>query len=1114
MSKIQDTQARQDALDISQSFIVQAPAGSGKTELLIQRFLKLLARVEKPEHILAMTFTRKAAGEMKARIVQALDDALLDQPPEAPHKHLTWELGRDALAQDRKQNWCLLENPARLKVQTIDSFCASLTRQTPLLSGFGSGLHIEENAADLYRETAHQVLNLVEQDTQAGKVARMILERLNNSKENFLERIIQLLQKRDLWMIQFFENSESTPNRKIQEQILASLVQSKLEICARHFTPDLAQQLPAFAAYSAGNLHTENPAHPIACLQNITALPQPDINQLNQWKGIASLLLTKNFEFRKPGGVNKKIGFPSENSHEAISIKDNFKELLNSLSENNELRQALAEIAEAPDPRFNDEDWDFLEALLTLLPEIARTLREVFSSQEKTDFSEISLSARKALGHELAPTDLLLKLDMQLQHILVDEFQDTSYKQIDLLKLLTEGWEPQDGRTLFIVGDPMQSIYRFRDALVELFIKIREEGIGSVHLKKIQLLTNFRSQKQIVDWVNGCFSAILPGKDDPNRGAIAYTRSHAALTATLKPGVVLHPIEDAQSTEEADQVVSTIQKIQSGNSKSSIAILVRGRTHLKKIITGLQNAAIKFRAEEIDPLTSRPAILDLLALMRCFLFPMDRVSWLSVLRAPWCGLSLDDLHVLCASDKDSSVWSLMNQPNRLASLSADGQRRTERLIAILAPALDSMHHHNFGEVLEGCWLELGGPACLDEHSRQDTQVFFDKISELLDAGERETLDHFENFLQRLYANPAVSEDATVQIMTMHKAKGLEFDFVLIPGLGKKSKSSEKQLIFWLPHEENLLLAPISDSGDEDSPIYKFLAGMNKDRENFESRRLLYVSATRAKNQLHLFGHTVTHSDGRRKPQAGSHLDYLWPFVETSWSSPSPPVQPPKQDDTVKPTHQIRRLPADFKTPSPPPAIETGTAIDLSLEEELKPPYEWAGNKARCLGIVLHRYFQEMTRQGLDIWDTKNLESVAPAFQTALLAEGLAPTDLKEALTDGMTALRNILEDAIGRNILGRHEDDHSEYALTQVDGNRFVNKIIDRTYVEDGVRWIIDYKTGKHEGGNLERFFREEKERYQPQLEGYANLIRLTGETRPIKKALYYPMHQRQLEID
>ena len=215
-----------------------------------------------------------------------------------------------------------------------------------------------------------------------------------------------------------------------------------------------------------------------------------------------------------------------------------------------------------------------------------------------------------------------------------------------------------------------------------------------------------------------------------------------------------------------------------------------------------------------------------------------------------------------------------------------------------------------------------------------------------------------------------------------------------------------------------------------------------------------------------------------------------------------------------PTHQIRRLPADFKTPSPPPAIETGTAIDLSLEEELQPPYEWAGNKARCLGIVIHRYFQEMTRQGLDQWDANKLEGVAPAFQTALLAEGLAPMDLEDALADGMTALRNILEDAQGRNILGKHADDHSEYALTQVDGNRFINKIIDRTYVADGVRWIIDYKTGKHEGSDLEGFLKNEKERYRPQLEGYESLMRLTGETRPIKKALYYPMHQRQVEID
>ena len=121
-----------------------------------------------------------------------------------------------------------------------------------------------------------------------------------------------------------------------------------------------------------------------------------------------------------------------------------------------------------------------------------------FSEQGKTDFTEISLTARKALGTEDDPTDLLLHLDYKIQHILVDEYQDISFKQYDLLMKLTTGWVQGDGRTMFIVGDPMQSIYRFRDAEVGLFLKTKNEGLGQIELNFLSLQTNFRSKK--TDW--------------------------------------------------------------------------------------------------------------------------------------------------------------------------------------------------------------------------------------------------------------------------------------------------------------------------------------------------------------------------------------------------------------------------------------------------------------------------------------------------------------------------------------------------------------------------------------------------------------------------------------
>ena len=288
-----DPQAREEALNITASYIVQAPAGSGKTELLIQRFLKLLGQVEKPERILAMTFTRKAAGEMKHRVLEALKEACNEKPPEEAHKKTTWQIARQALLHSQKQEWRILDNPQRLKIQTIDSFCASLVKQTPLLSGMGSLLEIEENSGELYRKTAHQILARVEEDSPTGHAVRAILERLDNSQSRFLDRIVQLLNKRDQWMISFFENAEEYRSREDQERILSELVTSFLQDCHTNLPGFLHKDFIPLARYAGENIAAHDPDNPLACLKDLDSFPKPLADQLRYWKAIASILFTR-----------------------------------------------------------------------------------------------------------------------------------------------------------------------------------------------------------------------------------------------------------------------------------------------------------------------------------------------------------------------------------------------------------------------------------------------------------------------------------------------------------------------------------------------------------------------------------------------------------------------------------------------------------------------------------------------------------------------------------------------------------------------------------------------------------------------------------------------------
>ena len=1124
---IADMEARREAIDPTRSFIVQAPAGSGKTELLIQRFLKLLGQVDQPEQILAMTFTRKAAGEMKERIVKALTAAAASpEPPDMEHERTTWSLARRVLERDHEHNWRLLDHSSRLQIQTMDSFCSGLTRQIPLLSQIGGSLGIQQNAESLYRETAHRVLSRVEDDAPISTCIRTLLEHLDNSKSGFIMRLLQLLGKRDQWMIYFFEAGQiqlrdqlSDDSRKRQGEILSGLIASMIE-GVRDLLLFEEARIATLMAYAAGHVDEAGPHADLTLMQGCQGLPPADAGHLPHWKALAGWLTTKSGGIRK--SPNKNQGFPSGPAGtEKRAMLDEFRDLLESLRGVATLPENLEDVTQAPNPFFSDEEWNVLKATLYTLPFMAETLREVFLEKGATDFSEISLSALKALGTEEAPTDLLLSLDHQIQHILVDEYQDTSYKQYELLKRLTSGWERGDGRTLYIVGDPMQSIYRFRDAEVSLYLETREKSLNNIQLHPLLLKTNFRSQKKVVDWVNACFGGLFPAHDNPETGAISYSPSEACWPEEAFPGAVYHPLPPSESAQEyaeaeALKVTNLVLRLQKEHPGASIALLVRARNHLSSIVTHFRQRGIRFQAEDIDPLTSRPEIRDLLALMRALINPADRLSWLSVLRAPWCGLSLNDVHRLAWNDREAPVWDLLNHPQGLNGMSDDGRRRARKFIEIMTPVMVALPSARFREILEACWIALAGPACVDSATPEDIQVFFDEVEKVVDTGDRVQLENFHLVLGQLYASPQTGEGHPVQIMTLHKAKGLEFDFVLLPGLGKMTPNESKRLVFWMPYQEDLLLAPIEERGGPNSQVYDFLARLDKEKDRFEVLRLLYVATTRAKKRIHLFGHVKQNKDGC-EPSKSSLLGRLWPFLGEEWAgrletmdTPDPPAS--EAADPAPMPHIIRRLPENYAHPPFCEEIEVAQAPVLVGDDIAPPMFDWAGYGARCLGNVLHRAFRDIAEEGLERWTMERVEGMRPRLFLALLAEGLPAKEAEKKLPDALTALGNILKDPAGRWLLGA-KDGAAELPLTAHIDRRYQNKIIDRTFIDEkGVRWIIDYKTGTTRG-NREHFLAEEKERYRPQLERYAEILRLSGETRPIKTALYYPMLKRLVEL-
>jgi len=881
-----DMEQRRRALEPDGSFIVQAPAGSGKTGLITQRFLVLLARVEQPEEIVAITFTRKAAAEMRERLLEALVLATRALPEHADdYLRQTRELARAALARDSEKGWRLLQNPARLRIQTIDSLCASLTRQLPVLSKFGAQPAISDDPTALYIEAARTTLADLEQGEEWSPAIEQLLAHLDNNLSVAEQLLVSMLARRDQWL-RHLVNVREPQWRETLEMALAHTIEDALSRIRQTFPDAQVSSLMEVVDFASQRVSED---HPLAVCRDLGELPTADADALPQWLGLCELLLTKEGGWRR--SFNAGLGFPAPSGSRDKAEKTLFKQkkddaqaLIGALAEEAGLQQQLHDLRSLPAPCYNDAQWQIVEDMCELLLVAVAHLRVVFGSRGQVDFSEMSQSALTALGDEEAPSDLALALDYRIQHLLVDEFQDTSFGQYELLQRLTAGWQPDDGRTLFLVGDPMQSIYRFREAEVGLYLRARREGIGDVALTPLTLSVNFRSTAGVVEWVNETFADVFPAGEDITVGAVAYADS-VAFHGHDGEAVQIHPWLEQDAAGEAAQVVESIRNAQRNNPDGSIAVLVRARSHPAEIVAAMKHAGLRYRAIEIEQLGHRPVVQDLYVLTRALLHPGDRLAWLALLRAPWCGLALADLTLLTRADPKAVIWQQLQDEALVSQLSAEGRQRLARLRAVFDDAMAARFRHGLRRWVEAVWLQLGGPACVDNATDlEDAEVFLALLQGLDSAGGLDDLQLLDERLAKLFALPDIEADDRLQLMTIHKSKGLEFDTVILPGLGRKAPPDESALLMWLErwssgaHGE-LLLAPLRATGERHDAIYSYLKSVDKRKGEYETGRVLYVAATRARRRLHLLGHTTIKDEDLRTPQSSSLLKLLWPMVE-------------------------------------------------------------------------------------------------------------------------------------------------------------------------------------------------------------------------------------------
>lgn len=1098
MIALTDANARAAAIDPCASCCVSAPAGSGKTELLIQRYLGLLSRVDRPEQVLAITFTRKAAAEMRERVLHALRSVHTGDTSVSGHHQVTRALAENALAADRRGEWGLLRDMSRFNIKTIDSFCAGLARQMPVLSQLGGHVDIEDDVTPLYIEAVRELYTLLDEAHPAAADLAALLLHFDNNWDRLQVLLVAMLACREQWRDYVGIHHAPDESAAYLLTTVETLVQQELQVTAGLLAPH-ASMLLDLLQYAAANLGTDVPLN----------LPGNTSRELPAWSTVIAMLLTERGDWRK--SLTKNQGFPGGKG-EAQQRKEQWRELLARLQSVDGLREQLSSIRFLPAVRVDSGAWQMALHLSRLLPTLSAQLLLVFRKHGVVDHSHVAQSALLALGEDDDPTELALRLDYRIEHILVDEFQDTAITQYELLHKLTRGWgehnaqHPQTPRTLMIVGDGMQSIYGFRGANVGLFLRARLEGFNGVQLRHLELRCNFRSQAGMVEWVNATFARAFPAEDDAARSQVRFSPAIAVRPPGRHPAVAAHGFSGAAAREQEVGFICAAIASACDQHSGTIAVLGRNRSHLEPVIQQLKQMHIPYAAPELDSLAQSPVVADLMTLCRSLANDTDRLAWAALLRAPWCALTLPDLLAVVGAGS-APVWASMQQAARDGQLSDDGRQRLLHTITALRSARKQRDRLSLRVWVEQCWVALGGPGCVtDPQGLQDAESFLQLLEEAEAIGAGLDIQWLSSQVRKRFMASGDPE-SRVQLLTLHKAKGLEFDQVIIPQLDRPPRRDDREILLWDEHTnargERAFLLAADDHSEADAPsLYNYLRRQRRQKTLLENTRLLYVGATRAINQL-LLTANVTPDAGfgqYRDPPAHSLLRSIWPAFEAQMHVHESPAA---QHNVVAP----RAFPPLLRLRRPVHELSQylPSTESTRVSPAVSPPTE--NHLEKSIGTVVHLALESLsTRAALP--ETAGSDD-QQRWRIALQRLGVWGDALDDALQQVLSAVNRCLSPhGRGRWVLSSlHTAAHSEWGLTIVDATGQIRDIvIDRSFIDatTGERWVIDYKTSRPAPAEgIDAFTARQSAAHCEQLRCYRDAVR-SLETAPLRCALFF----------
>lgn len=1035
MSILIDQKQRDEIRDSDHSLIISAPAGAGKTEALVSRMIKKLLLVEDPKEVIAITFTKKATNEMKKRI----DDWIRDE--NIQYKEDLKKIKNKFKVEDWE---IFIEN---LNIMTIDALALRIIQKDNKYRVFQP--EILEDVKDLLKDSIDEIVEEPEFSKHIQEMLLFIGQNYQQDKKN----IIKMLEKRDQWLKNINEITHLSIE-KIEAKYLSYVneeIKKRVNEINEIFNDHEIEQLQTI--YNKQKTNTKPSKF------------KPE--DVNSWKNLVELI------FRKDGKIRQirqdlrievdKI-FINKNNNE-INIINNISNVIN--------KENIIEN-------------------ITILPSFAKSLKLFcvalsanFKKTNKADFTHILSEAIMILKDD--PIEVILNHDVS--HLLIDEFQDTNQTQVDFIELILGNFAANiPNKSLLLVGDPMQSIYRFRKAEVKFFNQINQnKSFAGLKLKSLKLITNFRSDPKIIDWINRNVVKLFPSQNNADLDAVSYTKFKPRPKINKDDGILkIHRFVAPNSSinelyrVEAKETVKIIKKIQKETPSREIAILTYSRPNIQEIIHELKLENIAIEATKIQEIKERQSFQDILSLTRALYNFNDKVHWIAVLRAPWCGIELKSLTKLFEKNHDLTAWEIINNKKLIKILDKESYKRINFVTKTINSFLSFKGHVSHRYFIESIWRMLKGYECLlEENDYEEIETFFECINEC-SSPLSINFDDLDKKIQDLNISKIENTDDNkkpIKILTMHASKGMGFECIILPNLNRPQKPEEKPLFI---NEENII-AIKKNNLDKKDGLYDYLWEKEKIRIQNEKIRLLYVSISRAKKECHLIS-SENMIEGESDIKPNSFLNMLLPVIKNEKILQ---VKPENFSDIDNFSPQLRRIKLQYLNSQ----IQELTP---SFDQEIKNVY--FENIFTFTGSLIHKYYKIIIKNQLDINEILSKKLIL--FKQLYLKNNFSDAEIYNALNIISTSFNTLINTKNGRWIYKLHKDDQMEVEYIIKGKDEFEKRIPDRSFIYENNRWVIDYKTVFDEK-NLHVYANN----FKPQLDKYEKLY---DNKYPIIKAIYF----------